>query len=190
MTIAIYSEKGGVGKTSLSYSLAKDLKMKYITNDQSLSMLKMGNARLCDKNIPFQDNTLYDFGGFKSEEAIDIISQVDVVLIPTICDMNSIAKALTTIKKILKKNPDTYIIVVGTMIEKYKEFSQIHQVITHHHPHIEMIPFRKTKLLKNAIEEGVGAMSLFSKNNQNKSLYRNSFADYDKIKTRCEDLNI
>jgi cellulose biosynthesis protein BcsQ len=188
MTIAVYSEKGGVGKTSISYSLAKDLEMKYITNDQSLSMLKMGNARLCNKKIPFQENTLYDFGGFKSEEAIDIISKVDLVLIPTICDMNSIAKALGTIKKILKKNKDTKIIVIGTMIEKYKEFSQIHQVISHHYPDIEMIPFRKTKLLKNSIEKGIGASSFFVKDNKNKSLYKNSFADYEKIKKKCEEI--
>ena len=189
MTVAIYSEKGGVGKTSLSFSLAKDLKMKYITNDQSLSMMKMGSARLCNKNIPFQENTLYDFGGFKSEEALEIISKVDLVLIPTICDINSIAKALGTIKKILKIKKETKIIVIGTMIEKYKEFSQIHQVISKHYPDIELIPFRKTKLLKNAIEEGIGANSLFIKDNKNRSLYKNSFADYEKIKNKCEEIS-
>jgi len=36
MIISIWSKKGGVGKTSLAFSLAKDLKMYLITNDDSL----------------------------------------------------------------------------------------------------------------------------------------------------------
>jgi len=181
MIIAVYSEKGGVGKTSISYSISKDFKMKYITNDKSVSMYKMNNARFIKNNIPLEENTLYDFGGFESKEAVDICNKADIVLVPTICDMNSLIKSIKTIKKIKNTN----IVVIGTMIENFKEYSQIKQVINKYFPSIEVIPFRRNKLLKNSIEAGIGASDFFNSSNREKKMYKNSFSDYEKIKKRC-----
>jgi len=176
-TVAIYNTKGGVGKTSLSYNISKDLEFRYITNDMSVSLMKMPKAKLLRKNIPLQENTLYDFGGFEDSEALNIVNQTDLVIIPTICDMNSIARTLALLKKI-KHNR---ILVVGTMIEKEKDFSDIKQVINHHYPQVEIAQFRRTKLLKNAMENGIGAVKLYN----SKKLYRKAFIEYNHILKKC-----
>jgi len=181
MTIAIYSQKGGVGKTSIAFSLSKDLKLKYITNDKSASMYKMGNAKFSKTNIPYQENTIYDFGGFKSEEAIKIANQVDLVFIPTICDINAISKALDTCKTLNNKN----IIIIATALERKKDYEQIKIVFDKYYPEIKVIPFRKNKLLKNSMEVGMGATEFFKKSKKSNLLYKNSFIDYEVIKNSC-----
>jgi len=176
-TIAIYNTKGGVGKTSLSYNISKDLGYQYITNDISASMLKMSKSRNIKTNIPLKENTLYDFGGFEDKEAFKIINEVDLVIVPTICDMNSLARTLSLLKKIKHEN----VIVVGTMIDKKKDFQDIKKVVNHHFPKIKVFQFRKTRLLRNAMEEGISAKQLFSK----KKLYKEAFIEYNTILNQC-----
>ena len=62
--ISIASTKGGVGKTSLAFSLAKDLRYRYATNDMSVALNKYKNARYYPNKIPLYSDTVYDFGGF------------------------------------------------------------------------------------------------------------------------------
>lgn len=169
--ISIYSTKGGVGKTSIAFSLAKDLNLNYYTNDFSASSFKLNKVKTSN-NLTLKERTIYDFGGFESKNAIDISNQSNLVIVPTICDMNSLARAISTIKKISHRN----ILVIATNIDSKKDFDDVKKVINHHFPEIEVIMFRRTKLLKNAIEEGVGALSISSK-----GLYKSSLKDYNKI---------
>lgn len=182
--IVVYNTKGGVGKTSLSFSLSKDLKFKYITNDNSVSMLKMGKSRLQKQNIPLQENTLYDFGGFEDKEALNITNQAKLVIIPTICDMNSLARTIALIKKIKHRR----IVVVGTMIETKKDINEIKQVINYHFPDIKVFQFRKNKLLKKAMEKGLSATNIFNLGNQEKRAYKNSFLEYNKILEKAKEV--
>ena len=53
--IAIASTKGGVGKTSIAFSLAKDLNYRYVTNDMSVVLNKYKNAKYYPKKIPLYE---------------------------------------------------------------------------------------------------------------------------------------
>jgi len=176
MTVALYSEKGGVGKTSLSYSLHKDLGLRYVTNDMCESALKSNNSKFYTKTIPFSDNVLYDFGGFESKEAYKICSMVDLVIVPTICEMNSLFKALMTIKKIKAKK----VLVIVTMIDKEEEFNQVKMVINKHFPGVDLLPFRRNKLLKKVMEEKMSVFE-FIKKSTKRHLYKNITQEYMNI---------
>lgn len=177
MVVSIYSTKGGVGKTSLANSLSRDMGLKYITNDLSVVVGNYNKASYHGKTITLKQNTLYDFGGFKSEEALKIATQSDIVLIPVINDANAVMKALMALKE-LKEVVNVY--VIATMIDNKKDYTEIKQVINHHFPQREVIYFRRTKLLKNAMDAKQGALS-FLQNNKNAHVYRNSVKDYEKI---------
>ena len=51
--ISIASTKGGVGKTSLAFSLAKDLRYRYATNDMSVVLNKYKNASILCPQVPY-----------------------------------------------------------------------------------------------------------------------------------------
>lgn len=175
--IVLYNTKGGVGKTTLSYNIAKDLKLNYITNDMSVSIMKMPKAKLVKKNIPIQNNTIYDFGGFEDEEALKIANQASLLIIPTISDMNAMARTISLIKKIKHSR----ILVVSTMIENEKDYEDIKMVINHHFKNIKVFKLRRTKLFKNAMNSGIGAIELYKQN----KIYTGVISEYNQILKEC-----
>lgn len=177
MVVSIYSTKGGVGKTSLANSLSRDMGLKYITNDLSVVVGNYNKASYHGKTMTLKPNTLYDFGGFKSAEALKIASQSDIVFIPVINDANAVMKALMALKE-LKEVENVY--VIATMVDNKKDYTEIKQVVNHHFPQREVLYFRRTKLLKNAMDAKQGVLS-FLQNNKNAHVYRNSVKDYEKI---------
>jgi len=173
MNIAIYSTKGGVGKTSLAYSLSRDLNLRYVTNDITESALK-SNSKIYSKKIPLHDNVFYDFGGFEDEDAYNIASSVDLVIVPTICEMNSLFKAIRTIKKIKNEN----ILVIATMTDKEQDFEQVKMVIKKYFPKIKVLSFRRNKLLKNSMEKNKSAFEFMKETKNKQHLFKNAFSDY------------
>jgi len=180
MVVTIFSTKGGVGKTSLSYSIAKDLGCKYITNDFSMAVNSFSNgsqAKHVKKNIPLYKDALYDFGGFEDKNVDLIIGKSDLLIVPVIADINSIMKALQNISKFKK----TRILVVGNMVENDKDKLVIQTSIEKYFPNIELLFFRKSRLLRNSLEEKLSATEMFKLSGKNKYLYRNAYQDYRAI---------
>ena len=50
MVFSIWNKKGGVGKTALSYSLAKDLDYSMMSNDDSMIEIAYPDRAVIDKN--------------------------------------------------------------------------------------------------------------------------------------------
>ncbi|MGD9969063.1 MAG: hypothetical protein AB7S65_01280 [Sulfuricurvum sp.] len=175
--ISIASTKGGVGKTSLAFSLAKDLSYRYATNDMSVALSKYKNARYYPNKIPLYPDTVYDFGGFEDPHAEEILRQSDIILLPTTNDQNSIMKSLVFIKKFREKT----ILVFANMIENTNDAASIREQIHKHFPNLAFTYLRRTKLLKNALESGMSASELYYVNNHTQHLYKQAFDEYQKI---------
>lgn len=175
--ISIASTKGGVGKTSLAFSLAKDLGYRYATNDMSVVLNKYRNARYYPKKIPLYPDTVYDFGGFVDPNADEILRQSDIIILPTVNDLNSIMKSLILIKTFREKT----ILVFANMIENPNDAVMIKEKIHEHFPNLAFTYLRRTKLLKNALESGMSATELFEMNNHTQHLYRQAYGEYEKI---------
>jgi cellulose biosynthesis protein BcsQ len=175
--ISIASTKGGVGKTSLAFSLAKDLGYRYATNDMSVVLNKYKNARYHTGKIPLYENTVYDFGGFIDKHSDEVLRRSDIIIVPTINDMNSVMKSLMTIKKFKEKT----ILVFANMIDHPGDAAAIREKIHEHFPNLAFTYLRRTKLLKNALETGMSATELYEMNNQTRHLYKTAYSEYNKI---------
>jgi len=178
--ISIFSLKGGVGKTSLSFSLSKDLEMGYITNDMSIAIQKHKKSKYVRNKVPLRDNTIYDFGGFSDNNANEIIKVSDLLIIPTINDQNSILKTLEVIKKFSQY---VEILVVGTMVENDKDKKNIRKFIAQKYPDINIICLKKTRAFKNGMEEGLSLKDLFNSSPLNKHRYKGIYKNYVKFVT-------
>jgi len=180
MVISVFSTKGGVGKTSLSYSLAKDLNTRYITNDFSVavnSFSQKNQAKHVLKNIPFYENTLYDFGGFKDANVDEIISKSDILLIPITPDVNAIMKGL----QVITKYKNTKKIIIGNIIETEKDKEDLFKVMNKFFPNEDILFFRKGKLLKRSLEEKKSATELYKESPLNRRHFKRQYSDYLKI---------
>lgn len=175
--ISIASTKGGVGKTSLAFSLAKDLGYRYATNDMSVVLNKYKNARYYPNKIPLYPDTVYDFGGFDAPHTDEILRASDIILLPTTNDLNSIMKSLIFIKNYSDKT----ILVFANMIDNPNDAAMIKAKIHEHFPNLAFTYLRRTKLLKNALESGMSASQLFESSKHNQHLYSRAYAEYTKI---------
>lgn len=175
--ISIASTKGGVGKTSIAFSLAKDLGYRYATNDMSVVLQKYKHARYYPSKIPLYDNTVYDFGGFEADHVDEILRNSDIILVPTTNDLNAIMKSLVFIKKYREKT----ILVFANMIDNPNDAVNIKAKIHEHFPNLAFTYLRRTKLLKNALESGMSATQLYESTKQNQHVYKQAFSEYHKI---------
>lgn len=182
MTACFYQTKGGVGKTTIAYTLAKYLNYKFITNDLSTAITHL-NGQLYNQKIPLKENTIYDFGGFKSEFVEDIMKEIDIILIPVINDANSVFRALEALKKVQNKKH----ILIANMIENEKDFLDIKKIINHHYPLTEIVSLRKTKLFKNSMDSNLNVVS-YIKNSNIGHLFKSGLEDFNNLLKSIEKL--
>lgn len=123
MKVVVINKKGGVGKTSLAFSLAKDLNMYLFSNDGSIINLAYPKMSKIQEEIEDYDNCIYDINYTMQLSARNInilCNNADVVVIPLTADLNSFKKTMSLIKELENKN----IVLVANRSEK-NDFEKI-----------------------------------------------------------------
>jgi len=179
MRISVITTDGGAGKTALSFALAKEFNYYLLSNDDSVIEAVYKDMAQITKELPIIEDVVYDFGGFVDAGVLDIIKHSDIVIVPCINDLNSKMKAIKTINELKKYN--NRFLVVATRLENTQDFKEIKSDIQEQFQDIEVLPLRKTKMLKNGLEYGMSPLELIAESKQIAYAGRNFIPEYKEI---------
>lgn len=165
MRIVFFNIKGGVGKTSLSLSMALTYKFNFVTNDIVTSLEEIHSiptAKIASnlKKIPrsilgSSKNQIFDIGAMSGQidpKAAHAISLADAIVIPTLCDVRSIEATIQSIKFVDKECSNIFIIV-----NKVKDEVEYESIVEQLSPYVDedfIYQMRETTLFKRIAEHG------------------------------------
>ena len=175
MKISIYNKKGGVGKTSLAFSLAKDLDYFLISNDDSVIEMAYPNKSKIMEKPKLIDNCVYDFGGFVDTNIIEIINASDFVIIPLTSDLNSFKKTVSTVEELENKN----IIFVASKSEK-EDFKEIEAYLEKKYSH-PIFEVRSSRIWAKTFSRHMSVSEIKNENKVSSYIYRNSITGYQQL---------
>lgn len=180
MRIAVINSKGGVGKTPLAFSLAKDLGLNLQTNDNSV-VTQIYDKAVFSNPCKIVDETVYDFGGFVAPGVLSILKECDFVIMPVTPKINSVFKAAETYNQIKDYARNMMVLVtdivnkgdLGTIIEALKGAGFKNDV--------EYMLLKRSAIFENAIANGMSFAELYNQNGLSRSQYKDFYLQYYKI---------
>jgi cellulose biosynthesis protein BcsQ len=175
MRISVINKKGGVGKTSLAYSIAKDLGLFLISNDDSVIELAYPNMSKIMKEPKLIKDVVYDFGGFVDTGVLEIINKSDIVIIPLTSDLNSVKKTASLIKELDTKK----IILVANRAEK-TDFEEIEKYFKSHYK-FPIFEIKNSRIWKKTFEEKMSVTEIKNESKMKQYIYRNSITGYEEL---------
>ena len=171
ITALIMNSKGGVGKTTISFNLAYDLEMNIITNDKSALLGCYKDKTTLTNDLTFQENTLYDCGGFSAPGILNIVQQVDLVLIPVFNDPSSLMQTKDTLNQIL---PIAKKVIIITTKTENKDADAIKNNLEKKYPGLEYFNLPLTKAFNHSLKKGKSIKNLV----ETDKVYENWFGDF------------
>ena len=164
MKLAVFSFKGGVGKTSISMEIALKYKYNLVTNDiitditgiTSINCTKIATnlKRLPITIVNSKKDTVFDIGamsGTIDPKATHAISLADAIIIPTLPDRRSIEGVIQSIKFVRESCNNIFIIV--NKVKNEKEFDTIKNELKDYIDEEDIFYFRDTTLFKRMAED-------------------------------------
>lgn len=198
MSFVVYSIKGGVGKTTLSVQISQMLEYTYVTNDSHSSahnLMPEEKGFLVSseeyEEIPYDDNVVYDFGGFKDTRINDIIKQAKKIVIPTLTSIVDVQATLATLKDVIEINKHIVIIVnraknnnKATELKEYLE-EEIKKLDSN--VNIPIIFVRESSVLEDSLFDCEYVETKAGNNRFKRHIYRNAIEDMIELKKVLEN---
>ncbi len=197
MSYVVYSIKGGVGKTTLSVQITQMLEHTYVTNDSHSSahnLMPEEKGFLVSieeyEEIPYDDNIVYDFGGFKDTRINDIIKQAKKIVIPTLTSIVDVQATMATLKDVIEINKNIIIVVnraknnnKATELKEYldDEIKKLDSSIN-----IPIIFVRESSVLEDSLFDCEYVETKAGTNRFKRHIYRNAIEDMIKLKKILE----
>jgi cellulose biosynthesis protein BcsQ len=178
--IVFYNKKGGVGKTSIAFNIAKDLDYYLLSNDDStIEKIYPEKSRILEKIDTIEANSIYDLGGFIDHNNIKLFKESDLIVIPLMLDINSLKRTLNTVLELEEYNKNI-ILIINRVTEytkkKYKQFYDKLELLE-----LPIFELRESQTIANSTLSGETIIEQFNKNNLSKKNLVGIFEDYAKI---------
>ena len=161
LSIVVINTKGSVGKTPVSFNLAYDLNMKIQTNDKSALIGCYKENTILTNTLTFEQNTLYDLGGFTAANVLNIVKQVDLVIVPVFNDPSSLIQTKDTLKQIL---PIAKKVIIVTTKTEYKDTKAIQKSLDKKYPNLTYFNLPITKAFNHSLKKGKSIKELVETN--------------------------
>jgi len=181
MIVTFFNKKGGVGKTTLAFNVAKDLDFFLLSNDDSVIESIYPNKAKIMSNIKLLDNAniIYDLGGFIDKNNVEILEKSDIIFIPTLLDINSVQRTLNTIKEIKEINKDANIKLIINQFNTLKKYESVVKQYEKTNLKIFFIP--KSEAFINSMFKGQTIKEQYEVNNFTKKTFHNVYTSYKLI---------
>lgn len=179
MIISIINKKGGVGKTSFGFSIAKDLELYLQSNDASIIESIYPNMSKISAQPKLIDNCVYDFGGFVSAGVLDIAAKSDFIIVPCTALYNSILRTSETINELKEVNKNIIVLITDYTSDEDKE--QVENALKSSFKNLKYFYFKRSKILENSMRLGGSFKELGEASPLLKVAYRNFLGEYDRL---------
>lgn len=177
MRIGIFNLKGGVGKTTFAFSIAKDLGFFLLSNDSScIEIIYPQKSKIISK-FQLIDDCVYDFGGFLSDDIYRILKECDYILMPIEPNLNSILKTIEAFNQIVTFNKNILLLINNFENEKEKEFCD-NMLKDKIDKQFLRFYFKKSKIMNNCINRGKSITELWNETPLSKRSYDTFFKAY------------
>ena len=197
MSFVVYSIKGGVGKTTLSVQISQMLEHTYVTNDSHSSahnLMPEEKSFLVSieeyEEIPYDDNIVYDFGGFKDTRINDIIKQANKIVIPTLTSIVDVQATIATLKDVLEINKNIILVVNRTKNNnkaiELKEYLVDEIKKLDSNINIPIIFVRESSVLEDSLFDCEYVETKAGNNRFKRHIYRNAIEDMIELKKTLE----
>ena len=193
MSFVVYSIKGGVGKTTLSVQISQMFDYTYVTNDSHSSahnLMPEEKGFLVSSEeydeIPFDENIVYDFGGFKDTRINNIIKQANKIIIPTLTSIVDVQATMATLKDVAQINKNIIIAINRTKNNnkaiELKEYLAEEIKKSFQDLDISIIFVRESSVLEDSLFDCEYVETKAGTNRFKRHIYRNAIEDMTILK--------
>ena len=197
MSFVVYSIKGGVGKTTLSVQISQMFDYTYVTNDSHSSahnLMPEEKGFLVSSEeydeIPFDENIVYDFGGFKDTRINNIIRQANKIIIPTLTSIVDVQATMATLKDVAQINKNIIIAINRTKNNnkaiELKEYLAEEIKKSFQDLDISIIFVRESSVLEDSLFDCEYVETKAGTNRFKRHIYRNAIEDMTILKKDLE----